>query len=240
MLFIIFSSIVIPTTINIVANLVVQASYHQGYEIYGRMAGIQCSGLSIFSIATAFMVNCNNWTTNILDQLLYYGSLYFEQCCARINVNNRYLSVEEVIGLVPIGNRTLNISRVAIIDQVLTASQRPNSLQGQMDYNSLSRHFREFFESNHLFLTLTTNDSTYGIIKQNGLLYFFDSHGRNYYGVPQANGKASIRSFVNVDQIVNSLLRLHPNPDRYYEMFFISVFEVDPTINHRASVNEGK
>ena len=218
----------------------VQASYHQGAGIYGRFAGIQCSGLTIFSFATAFMVNCNEWTNNEMDQLLYYGSLYFEQCCARINVENRYLEIGEVIGMVQIGNRTLNITTVIILDEELTPSNAPNSLQGQMTYAFLIRHFNEFYLSNHLFSAITTNGYTYGIIKQNGLLYFFDSHARNYNGMEESNGKASIRSFNEVNLLVYHLMRLHPNQQRYYEIFFISVFEVDGNNYNRNFLNEGK
>lgn len=148
------------------------------------------------------------------------GTFYFDQCLNRTGRKNGYVTVEEACGLLVVKETNL------IADLIITAQLNGlpiNSKQGQMTKDALQIHLNDFMINNSNYAAFTTNDFTYALIKQNSLFYFFDSHAKLLNGTSSDEGVASLRSFNSIELLLNYVLSVHTDQNKYYELCFVSI-----------------
>jgi hypothetical protein len=113
--------------------------------------------------------------------LLIYnvGDIYYQLCFDRISTTNKnnHLSVEDVVGTIVVNETNFNVSWIYNID---LAKSKLEIFTNVQNFNS----------SNKSHALICTGLYSFGLIKENDDLYFFDSHSRSPRGKSAVNGKA--------------------------------------------------
>ena len=202
----------------------------------------QCSAMAIMSLLYSIKVNCSEWSSSVIDTILikgslslllkyilfvlysYVGDIYYSHCCGRIIDNkNSHLSVEDVVGCICLDEIFYDVSWIYY----------PNLSKS---INQIIERIEEFVETNKKHALIVTGIFCFGLINEDGNLYFFDSHSRSPQGKYALNGKACIIKFSNEDKIkylVNHLCKFLNNNNITLE---ISDIVCTPQINHNEVV----
>jgi hypothetical protein len=115
-----------------------------------------------------------------------------------------FLSIEEVTG------DDLNPLRINFEDELIEVYRLTNItyLEAANNKNKFKENLTNFIHSTQNCCTIITDQEyTFGIIKQDKIFYFFDSHGRTPNGQisksKNDNSKACLIRFSNVDEVKN-------------------------------------
>lgn len=201
---------------------VVQADHHQGHIRYGDYGGRQCTGIVMYALAFSKLIPCASWDTQVLNQILSNGTEFYKYAINRgRNKTLRYLDVSEVIG------------EIQVMDQLFIAQYGVNDISDSMFQSFISlinEYLQDFVNSNcNMFIAA---DYSYGLIKQDNLLYFVDSHSKDDMGMPAENGYGGIRIYQNVNSLANYILSIHAGREVEFELTYISIIDVEDEINN--------
>lgn len=127
------------------------------------------------------------------------GDIYYQLCFDRISTTNKnnHLSVEDVVGTIVVNETNFNVSWIYNID---LAKSKLEIFTNVQNFNS----------SNKSHALICTGLYSFGLIKENDDLYFFDSHSRSPRGKSAVNGKACIIKFTGeskIDNITNHICK---------------------------------
>jgi hypothetical protein len=176
---------------------ILRSDYNQGMLLFSNETrGQQCTAISAYAIASTFFTPINEWTIDIINDIILSGDMYYSICQERLahqlHPFNRYLDVQEVLG-------TININNTEITLQYWSNDIFNDSRQGIINKNNLNNTFNEFLAHSARHAFFICNDFTMAIIKYRNSLYLFDSHSKTPTGrrTEADKGRGSCMLFKN-------------------------------------------
>ena len=179
----------------------------------------------MYALAFSKLIPCGAWDSQILNQLIYNGTEFYKYAINRgRNKTLRYLDVSEVIG------------EIQVMDQLFISQYGVNDISDSMFQSFIAlinEYLHDFVNSNCNTAMLIAADYSYGIIKQDNLLYFVDSHSKDVKGMPVENGYGGVRIYPNVNSLANYILSIHEGREVEFELTYISIVDIeDESINN--------
>jgi hypothetical protein len=184
------------------ATLFTRGSIHQGDGRFSNISrGRQCAFMTLSALLCANCGNISKWTTQTVDRLLAEGDSMFLKA-----FEERSVPDEETISLNYLQDRVLWFT--------MTQNQSPNEAndpnQSPDEANDLDLHsalMNTFSNDNYAFMIL--DGYTMALIKHtDNVIYVFDSHARNDYGMLDDNGTAVVMKccdLTTLEQYLRSL-----------------------------------
>lgn len=204
-------------------NIIVQADLSQESSYFGKTAGNQCTAIVVYAMVYSKIEPLQNWTRVSLNNILKDGNKYYIECRQRADINQKFLNVEETLGPLCINGYCFNIELYIQFRNSISPSSVYDILNGE----NLRHHLKEFYHSNCSYVTLTTNNFTFGVFKQYGVIYFFDSHGQHINGNTDANSRASLRSFNDIKSLVSYIKSLFDLSQKsYFQLTYVKITEI--------------
>ena len=189
-----------PTIFDIIDPMItVSADYSQGNEaLFGENAGKQCVAMSLIAIIYHQVEHINEWTSTLNNILTTGNNLYVS---IRYSVQaNDYLLLTDVPCAVSLYNKVYTLQ----YSELLTGSLFMISNNGP--YMSLQNSLMEVFSNSGLkyhCCLLTVGNNTVAVFKNSEQSFkIFDSHSKDFYGMPHSFGKCTLRSIEGLKNIV--------------------------------------
>ena len=192
-----------PTIFDIIDPMItVSVDYSQGNEaLFGENAGKQCVAMSLTAIIYHQVEHINEWTSTLNNVLTTGNNLYVS---IRYSVQaNDYLLLTDVPCAVSLYNKVYTLQ----YSESLTGSLFMTSNNGP--YMSLQNSLMEVFSNsglNYHCCLLTVGNNTVAVFKNSEQSFkIFDSHSKDFYGMPHSFGKCTLLSIEGLKNIVSYL-----------------------------------
>ena len=177
----------------------------------------------MFSLAFSKLIPCDSWDTAILNHIMQSGTHFYRYILDRSrNRSLRYLDVSEAMG------------EIQVSEKMFIAQYNNNNIDESMIHSFISliyENLNDFVDSNCNTAMLISADYSYGIIKQDNLLYFVDSHSKDIRGMPVENGYGAVRIYQNVNSLANYILSIHAGREVEFELTYISIIDIEDESN---------
>ena len=174
------------------------ASHHQGdgrYSVFSR--GCQCTCMSLSVILTMF--EDNEFSTSYLDRVLYRGDNLYKKVVMDLMNEHKFksklLSFDELPRALEYNDKLFNITKHASVIGVPIIDSSTNeafSLQEAIVF--------AFSKSDNLLIMIGAICSA--LVRRSNTYIFFDSHSHGKDGLSNADGKAVMKIFPLLDDVI--------------------------------------
>ena len=181
----------------------VSADYSQGNEaLFGESAGKQCVAMSLTAIIYHQIEHITDWTSSTLNNILTIGNNLYVSIRYSVQAND-YLLLTDLPCVVSLYNKvhTLQYSESLTGSLFMTSNNGP--------YMSLQNSLMEVFLNcrlNYHCCLLTVGINTVAVFKNSEQSFkIFDSHSKDFYGMPHSFGKCTSLSIEGLQNVVSYL-----------------------------------
>ena len=195
-----------PTIFDIIDPMrTVSADYSQGNEtLFGENAGKQCVAMSLTAIIYHQIEHISEWTSSTLNNILTIGNNLYISIRYSVPAND-YLLLTDVPCIVSLYNKvhtgTLQYSESLTGSLFMTSNNGP--------YMTLQNSLIEVFSSSRLNYNcclLTAGINAVAVFKHSEHNFkIFDSHAKDFYGMPHSFGKCTLLSIEGLENLVSYL-----------------------------------
>ena len=193
-----------PTIFDVINPMrTVSADYSQGNEaLFGENAGKQCVAMSLTAIIYHHIEHISVWTSSTLNNILTIGNNLYISIRHSVQANDLLL-LTDVPCIVSLYNKvyTLQYSESLAGSLFMTLNNGP--------YMSLQNSLIEVFSSprlNYNCCLLTAGINTVAVFKISEQSFkIFDSHAKDFYGMPHPFGKCTLLSIEGLENLVSYL-----------------------------------
>ena len=193
-----------PTIFDIIDPMrTVSADYSQGNEtLFGENAGKQCVAMSLTAIIYHQIEHISEWTSSTLNNILTIGNNLYISIRYSVPAND-YLLLTGVPCIVSLYNKvhTLQYSESLTGSLFMTSNNGP--------YMTLQNSLIEVFSSSRLNYNcclLTAGINAVAVFKHSEQSFkIFDSHAKDFYGMPHSFGKCTLLSIEGLENLVSYL-----------------------------------
>ena len=198
----------LPSTYNMDILKVVQGSFSQNDNRFGKSCGKQCACMALTSICMTNVRKPFIWKEVDLDFILMQGDALYKTTGI-----DRSLYSDELPKVFEVGNHLFQIDYPQINDRFCN------------DENN----FDEFLDEEY-FATVTgaiifVNDYCISILKDDNFFFVFDSHSRNTNGQPTPDGTSILMMFKSIENVKAYVLKTYPNC-RHLQIVFVKTYEI--------------
>ena len=193
-----------PTIFDIIDPMItVSADYSQGNEaLFGENAGKQCVAMSLTAIIYHQIQHISEWTSSTLNNILTIGNNLYVSIRYSVQAND-YLLLTDVPCVVSLYNKVYTLQ----YSESLTGSLCIVSNNGL--YMSLKNSLMEVFSNsglNYHCCLLTVGNNRVAVFKNSEQSFkIFDSHSKDFYGMPHSFGKCTLLSIEGLKNLVSYL-----------------------------------
>jgi hypothetical protein len=195
-------------------RMILRAKFHQGSPVFSAStAGKQCTAIAITSIAYASVQTPSTWDSEVLTVILIHGDRYFNQK----SPSGQELMAIEAAGIL---NNVFdgpsieikcheNESSYAGLNKLISVIPRPLNFN-EAELSTATQLVSNFIASERLAAILTVGGYSMSLLKNEGSIYYFDSHSRGPSGGISSNGAACVIRFEisNAPQQISLLLHV--------------------------------
>lgn len=187
---------------------ILQGNFHQGSEnLDSSIRGKQCVCNSlVFMVYSmhSLMTNCNlvEWTSNVLDSIIYAGSDLYLTVVTKKQFANDYLLFSEL----PSNLLLESTLYTTTITQTYSGLATP-SFQSNHGLFNLQVALQLAFESTKQCL-FVVHSSAIGLLQHNDEYYVYDSHSRNSVGLMSPNGTSCLLKLTHLHALTCFLYSL--------------------------------
>lgn len=173
---------------------------HQG-NVYSFGQGFQCTIIATVALIALYSSHYtfpSQWMPTVVDEIVVDGSRLYDDFMQSISQRApRYLAHNEIPHSIFAWN---SLYHLHIYDDVFYGI-----VGHQSNSEALSVNFDEALENSLQIsqsLLLTAGDMTVAIFADSSYFYIFDSHARNYAGIPDENGNAVLLCFETIEEVL--------------------------------------
>jgi len=202
---------------------------HQGDEQFGQYKGVQCTAIVIYSMFYSLSNNINSWNSQNLDTILYEGCELYKDVLEKNQIPLRYLGVDDILGAHSFYGIDFVVEKYVMFNntiQLLDDNNNDLNLDfvhdGQLSYENILNQIKMFFASNCSFALFICNLYSYGLIKYQNRIYFYDSHAKLLNGDHSNLGKSSLRTFNTLNDLCNYIVKIN-RIQAYYQLTYLNV-----------------
>lgn len=183
----------IPNFKTIRSNVsILQGDFHQGYTLFNKSSGKQCTAMSAMAICVSNILNTSEWSPNIINQILFSGDKHYQKCLKNKDNQTGYLSSDEVIGEINFHDNIFQLTSQNDLDLLSTQPEVYSSTYKSNNKKNLKKILQIFIDSPSSNAIITSNGYSFALIKYNNEIYLFDSHSKGLKGNISSKGYASI------------------------------------------------
>jgi hypothetical protein len=180
-------------------RMILRANFHQASPVFpSDRAGKQCTAIAITSIAYASVQSPSTWDSEVLSKILIHGDLYFSQK----SPSGQELMAIEAAGIL---NNVFegpsielkcheNESTYGGLNKLISTIPRPLNFN-DLELSTATQLISNFIVSQHYAAILTVGGYSVSLLKNEGSIYYFDSHSRGPNGAISNDGVACVIKF---------------------------------------------
>ena len=185
----------------------------------------------LYSMIKSQLTPISQWNSDFIDSILIEGNEFYINLIHKLNIEIRYLGIDDLTGTHTVYENQFFVDSFEMYSNLTNDDPEVdqfirNCHNGHINYDDLLIQSQTLLTSECKYGLFICNGYSYGLIKNQNIIYIFDSHAKDVNGNNSENGVASLRCFVNLNELVLFLLKINP-VNEYYQVFYLSINEID-------------
>ena len=193
---------------NVAHNKSVQGNFHQGNELFGTNAGLQCVPNCLSALAYQSLKSVHEWKSTDLDKILMTGNELYDVLQKFCNISHHYLLISDLPENLHIHNELFHFSYRDSFSSLIPSCNN-EEMPDLSQFNA--KPLKEA-----LMLSLSNSDGCFVCFGGNTMIvgkfmegyFLFDSHSRSLSGTSTPTGKSTCRIVANITDVYLHIMNL--------------------------------